>query len=191
MKTKIKLYSPPPVTLTSPAFFRLVSQGVIADGRAGGMLVGRSRELGGVAVIRQQAERFWLQPERLFLDDFILNPRASFEFVDRISAMLRGAAPRSRIGKKQKLVTDEEDAKGLGEMWTYTAIDPVSKVVPSFVVGKRTFTNTYKFGTDLASRMRNQIQIAFSRDHSATTSIQSPMHTGLTGVRPEVLGKRR
>jgi IS1 family transposase len=65
----------------------------------------------------------------------------------------------SFCGKKQKWVTPEEDAAGLGDRWIYIAIDPDSKVVPSYAVGKRDFTTTYRFGHDLASRMGNRVQL--------------------------------
>lgn len=65
----------------------------------------------------------------------------------------------SFCGKKQRNTTPEEDAAGLGDRWTYVAIDPVSKVVPSFVMGKRDFTTTYRFGHDLASRLAERVQL--------------------------------
>lgn len=65
----------------------------------------------------------------------------------------------SYCGKKQKNVTPEEDAAGFGDRWIYLALDPVSKVVPAFAVGKRDFTTTYKFGHDLASRLANRVQL--------------------------------
>jgi IS1 family transposase len=63
------------------------------------------------------------------------------------------------IGKKQKFATNEEQAAGLGDVWTFVGIDPESKLVPSYVVGKRDFKHTYRFVSDLASRMRSRIQL--------------------------------
>jgi IS1 family transposase len=50
----------------------------------------------------------------------------------------------------------------VGDTWTYVAIDADTKLVPSFLVGKRTAENTNAFVADVASRMRNRVQL--SRD---------------------------
>jgi IS1 family transposase len=63
------------------------------------------------------------------------------------------------VGKKQKYCSPEDEQTGLGDCWVYVAYDRDSKVVPSFVVGKRDLANTHKFGIDLASRMRNRIAL--------------------------------
>lgn len=65
----------------------------------------------------------------------------------------------SFCGKKQRSVTPEEEAAGLGDRWIYIAVDPESKVVPSYAVGKRDYTTTYRFGHDLKSRLKNRVQL--------------------------------
>jgi IS1 family transposase len=60
------------------------------------------------------------------------------------------------IGKKQRNATDAEQAAGLGDVWTFVAFDPVTKIVPSFVVGKRDYQHTERFVRDLSSRMRDR-----------------------------------
>jgi IS1 family transposase len=64
------------------------------------------------------------------------------------------------IGKKQRIATSEDEAKGLGDAWTYIAIDPETKAVPAFLVGKREFENTKLFVADVASRMSKRIQLS-------------------------------
>ncbi len=64
------------------------------------------------------------------------------------------------IGKKARNANEAEEASGLGDVWTYVAIDPESKVVPSFVVGKRDGEHTRQFTDDLASRMCGRIQLS-------------------------------
>jgi IS1 family transposase len=63
------------------------------------------------------------------------------------------------IGKKQKHVT-EDDSQGMGDVWTFIAIDADTKVIPCFRVGKRTSEHANAFVTDLASRMKNRIQLS-------------------------------
>ncbi|MDP3607997.1 MAG: IS1 family transposase [Methylophilus sp.] len=61
---------------------------------------------------------------------------------------------------KQKNVTPEnEDVLGYGDVWTWTAIDPVTKLVPSFMVGKRTAEYAEAFIGDLASRLAGRVQL--------------------------------
>jgi IS1 family transposase len=64
------------------------------------------------------------------------------------------------IGKKERIVTSEDAANGLGDAWTYVAIDPESKVVPAFRVGRRDFETTNLFVGDLSLRMKNRIQLS-------------------------------
>jgi IS1 family transposase len=63
------------------------------------------------------------------------------------------------IGKKQKHVT-VDDNPTCGDVWTFCAIDPETKLVPSFKVGKRDMATANAFVSDVASRMRNRIQIS-------------------------------
>lgn len=65
----------------------------------------------------------------------------------------------SFIKKKQRLVKKNDDPT-LGDVWTYIALDPESKLVPSFLVGKRTSVNTDAFVSDLASRLRYRVQLS-------------------------------
>lgn len=64
------------------------------------------------------------------------------------------------VAKKQRHVTDEDDRKRVGDYWTYVAIDADTKLIPSYLVGKRDRTNANLFLSDLASRMSNRIQLS-------------------------------
>ncbi|HEX2852507.1 MAG TPA: IS1 family transposase [Opitutaceae bacterium] len=64
------------------------------------------------------------------------------------------------VGKKQKSATLDEQNAGKGDVWTFVAFDPESKLVPSYLVGKRDFKHTYHFVSDLASRMRSRIHLS-------------------------------
>jgi IS1 family transposase len=65
----------------------------------------------------------------------------------------------SFIAKKQRRVLPEDDPS-YGDVWTYIAIDPESKLIPSFLVGKRDVANTNAFVADLASRLRYRVQLS-------------------------------
>lgn len=63
------------------------------------------------------------------------------------------------IGKKRRHVTKNDDPKRVGDAWTFVAIDAETKLVPSFLVGKRDAECTHAFIADVASRLKNRVQI--------------------------------
>lgn len=48
---------------------------------------------------------------------------------------------------------------GYGDVWTWTAIDADTKLVPTFMLGGRSTEDAYRFMTDLAGRLRNRVQL--------------------------------
>ncbi len=64
------------------------------------------------------------------------------------------------IGKKQKNANASDRRAGLGDVWTFLAIDPETKLMPSFIVGKRDRYHTVAFMEDLAARLKNRIQLS-------------------------------
>lgn len=63
------------------------------------------------------------------------------------------------VGKKQRNLS-ETDGREVGDVWTWVAIDPETKAVPVFRVGKREATDANAFVADIASRMKNRIQLS-------------------------------
>ncbi len=64
------------------------------------------------------------------------------------------------IGAKQKTVKEKKLSPEMGDIWTWIALDADTKLVPSFHVGTRKKYEAMTFMDDLASRMRNRIQIS-------------------------------
>jgi IS1 family transposase len=64
------------------------------------------------------------------------------------------------VGKKQRHVTAEDDSTRVGDTWTFVAIDGDTKLIPSFLVGKRDAVCTNVFINDVAARMKNRVQIS-------------------------------
>jgi len=66
------------------------------------------------------------------------------------------------VAKKSKNVNVDEgdDWSRVGDQYTFVAIDPQTKLIPSYLVGKRTAYTTIQFIDDLASRLRNRTQIS-------------------------------
>jgi IS1 family transposase len=61
---------------------------------------------------------------------------------------------------KQKNVPEDKQGRlGYGDVWTWTAIDADTKLVPTWLVGLRDAYHSYKFMKDLQSRLANRVQI--------------------------------
>ena len=63
------------------------------------------------------------------------------------------------IGKKDARLREGDDPQ-LGNVWTWCAIDAETKLVPCFHVGNRERKDAVAFVRDVASRMRNRVQIS-------------------------------
>lgn len=66
------------------------------------------------------------------------------------------------VSKKQRNVTLEE-AGQKGDVWTWRAVDADTKLVPSYKVGKRDTVTARAFIDDLASRLKNRVQLSSDR----------------------------
>jgi IS1 family transposase len=61
---------------------------------------------------------------------------------------------------KQKHIPPEREGEfGVGDIWTWTAIDADTKLVPSWFVGNRDATCAQMFVYDLADRLANRVQL--------------------------------
>jgi IS1 family transposase len=63
------------------------------------------------------------------------------------------------VGKKERHVKPT-DGPGVGSVWTFCAIDAETKLVPAFKVGNRDAATADAFMQDVASRMKNRLQIS-------------------------------
>jgi IS1 family transposase len=63
------------------------------------------------------------------------------------------------VAKKQRNVRADDDSNEVGDAWTFVAIDADTKLIPSYLVGKRDAATTHAFISDLSERMRNKVQI--------------------------------
>jgi IS1 family transposase len=61
--------------------------------------------------------------------------------------------------KEKNVAPEQEGILGFGDVWTWTAIDADTKLVPSFMVGKRDAEYAQAFVDDLASRLANRVQL--------------------------------
>lgn len=61
--------------------------------------------------------------------------------------------------KDKNVPADMKGQRGVGSIWTWTAIDADTKLVPVFHVGTRDAGCAYEFMNDLAGRLRGRIQL--------------------------------
>jgi IS1 family transposase len=64
----------------------------------------------------------------------------------------------SYVQKKQRYVTREDDPRRVGDQWTFVALDPDTKLVPAYRVGKRGRTDAVAFMADLSERLSDRVQ---------------------------------
>src|SRR5271169_5328998 len=61
------------------------------------------------------------------------------------------------IGAKRK---NADRAGAYGDVWTFIALDPTTKLIPAFIVGKRDRYHTMAFMEDLAGRLSRRVQLS-------------------------------
>lgn len=66
----------------------------------------------------------------------------------------------SFVGMKQRNVPEEmQGTFGIGDVYTWTAIDADTKLIPCWHVGTRDADSAFEFINDLASRLTNRVQL--------------------------------
>ena len=61
--------------------------------------------------------------------------------------------------KQKNVPADRQREFGVGDVWTWTAIEAQTKLIVSWLVGTRDAGAAYSFMTDVASRLRNRVQL--------------------------------
>ena len=61
--------------------------------------------------------------------------------------------------KKKNASQEMKDAVGAGDVWTWTAIDADTKLIPCWFIGGRDATCAYHFMHDLAARLATRVQL--------------------------------
>jgi IS1 family transposase len=65
----------------------------------------------------------------------------------------------SFVYAKEKNCTHEHKTKGAGDIWTWVALDPDSKLVPCWFIGQRHAGCAFHFLSDLKDRLSNRVQL--------------------------------
>lgn len=77
----------------------------------------------------------------------------------------------SFVGAKEKNASQEQKEQGMGDAWTWTAIDADSKLIVSWYVGDRSFVSASEFMHDVASRISNRVQLTTDGWKSYLTAV--------------------
>jgi IS1 family transposase len=76
------------------------------------------------------------------------------------------------VAKKQRWVKAWEDRSRMGDFWIWSAIDADSRAVPSFRLGKRDGANANAFLRDVASRLKNRVQVSADGLHLYVEAVE-------------------
>jgi len=86
-----------------------------------------------------------------FHDETVRNVKAKRVQCDEIWSFV--------YAKAKNVPTDKQGEFGVGDVWTWTGLDVDSKLIVSWLVGTRDAGAAYAFMTDVASRLRNRVQL--------------------------------
>jgi len=64
------------------------------------------------------------------------------------------------FGKNQRHMTLLDDPRHVGDQYTFVALDPESKLIPAYRVGKRDLPTASAFVADLSERLANRVQLS-------------------------------
>ena len=102
---------------------------------------------------------------------------------------------------KAKNVPEEHKGEfGYGDVWTWTAIDADTKLVPCWRVGNRDGKEAYHFMLDLASRLANRVQLTTDGHSAYLSAVENAFGSNIDyaqliklygGVEPEREARRR
>lgn len=75
--------------------------------------------------------------------------------------------------KKKNVPAELRGRFGFGDVWTWTAIDADSKLMVSWLVGRREAQDAYAFMKDVASRLANPIQLTTDGFHCYLNAVDA------------------
>lgn len=73
--------------------------------------------------------------------------------------------------KAKNVPKDKKGEFGYGDVWTFVAIDPDTKLVPTYRIGSRGTETALPFLQDLAGRLRNRVQLTTDGFHAYLRSV--------------------
>lgn len=81
--------------------------------------------------------------------------------------------------KRHNLSPEKEGVLDYGDLWTFVAIDPETKLVPSWLVGKRTLETAKVFMDDLSERLSSRVQLSTDGMRAYIEAIENAFGNGI------------
>jgi IS1 family transposase len=81
------------------------------------------------------------------------------------------------VGMKQKAANRSDAGEGMGDVWTWIALDAETKLVPTFAVGPRNQVMADLFIEDLAARLTHRVQVSSDALRCYTGAIERAFGT--------------
>jgi IS1 family transposase len=75
--------------------------------------------------------------------------------------------------KAKNVPAEKAGTLGFGDLWAFTAIDPVSKLIPSFLIGHRDAEHATAFMKDLASRLAHRVTLVTDGHHMYLEAVEA------------------
>src|SRR5436853_4988826 len=85
----------------------------------------------------------------------------------------------SFVYAKEKNCRAEQKAKGAGDVWTWVALDPDSKLVPCWFIGQRHAGCAYHFMHDLAERLAHRVQLTTDGHRAYLSAVEDAFGAGI------------
>lgn len=73
--------------------------------------------------------------------------------------------------KQKNVPEDFAGVFGYGDVWTWTALDPNSKLIAAYLVASRDAVSAYKFMNDLRPRLANRVQLTTDGHRAYLTAV--------------------
>jgi IS1 family transposase len=88
----------------------------------------------------------------------------------------------SFVGMKEKTAKKKQSKRdpNVGDMWTWTAIDADTKLVPCWLIGSRDAGTAYEFMLDLEGRLANRVQLTTDGHRAYLSAVGGAF--GSTGI---------
>lgn len=83
----------------------------------------------------------------------------------------------SFVGCKQR--TKKMGGEGEGDVWTWVAIDADTKIVPCWLIGARDAGYAHTFMVDLASRLKNRVQLTTDGHNAYIDAVDNAFGIGI------------
>lgn len=82
--------------------------------------------------------------------------------------------------KSKNVPKDKKGQFGYGDVWTWTALCADTKLVPSWMIGGRDAVAVYSFMQDLASRLKNRVQLTTDGHRVYLDAVENAFGSTLT-----------